>query len=397
MPEDPQPLRLLLVEDNPGMSQMLVAYLGRKDFQVLPVADGERALQMLERQDFDLVLSDIRMPGATGHQVLAAARARPAPPTVILMTAYANVDSVIEALEGGAYAYVRKPFMDLDHDIGLVLDRAVRERRLEAHNRELVGKLKHASAVILERQKQIKHDLQIAGHIQRSLLPDELVRYPRLTVATRRFIGENLSGDFYDTLPLADGAVGVILGQVMGRDLPAAILMAAISAHLRELARRYSNPLEVLGAANAAISGVLERGYENFVSVFYGVVAADRSKIEYICAGHPPPVRVRFSRPPEVLPSAGDPFLGKYPKARFGMASSPLVKEDRLLLFSEGAPGLQNDQGTALSAERLGRWADEAGIGRTAVAAETLAERLERWSGGKSRERNVVLMLADLV
>jgi sigma-B regulation protein RsbU (phosphoserine phosphatase) len=390
--------RLLLVEDDAGMSHMLVAYLGRKNYQVTPVTDGERALRRLESGEaYDLVLTDIRMPGADGLAVLRAARAQETPPAVVLMTAYANVEDVLEAMEQGAYAYVRKPLMDLDRELGQILHRALEERRLALENEELMRKLKHATSVLAERQKRIRYDIEMAGHIQRSLLPDELVKINRCLVASRRFIGESLSGDFYDAIPLPEGAVGLVLGQALGRDLPAAILMASIAGHLRELARRYVEPHQVLTAANRAICGILERGYENFVSVFYGVVSGDRRKLDYACAAHPAPLQVRFSRPSEELPRPQGPFLGRFRDARFGMASAPLVKDDRLIVVTENVCQLENAHGTALSAERLGTWARELGAGSTSRAADELARRLKTWDADELAGQNALLMVVDML
>lgn len=392
------PPRMLVVEDDTSMSQMLVAYFGRKDYQVVPVADGERALRMLNAGDpFDLVLSDIRMPGADGIEVLRSARHRADPPAVVLMTAYASVDNVLDAMQAGAYAYVRKPFMDLDHDLGQVVTRALEERRLRRENEQLLHKLKHATTVLARRQKELRADLEMASRIQQSLLPDELLLLNRLRIATRRFLSESLSGDFYDVITQPDGAVGILLGQAIGRDLPAAILMASIAAHLRELARHHVEPRAVLGAANEAICGILHRGYEHFVSVFYGVLQPDRTRIEYACAGHPAPLHIRFSNPPEPLPRPAGPFLGKYGDARFDTATAPLKRDDRLVFFTEDLPHLVNHRGTTLSTQRIAGWAEELGIGHTGEVADEIASRLRGWDVEGMAGRSGLLMVADLV
>ncbi len=101
--------RILIAEDKDSLRGLLRRILQGQG-ELTFAADGAAALAALSVGEFDVVLSDLRMPGADGLEVLRAARQRPSPPVVILMTAYATVQSAIEAIREGAWDYLPKPF-----------------------------------------------------------------------------------------------------------------------------------------------------------------------------------------------------------------------------------------------------------------------------------------------
>jgi DNA-binding NtrC family response regulator len=106
-----------------------------KDYNVALAEDGPTAKQRLESEDFDLLLADLRMPGADGLQLVQRAQSLARPPVCIIMTAYGTVENAVEAMRRGAYDYLTKP-IDLDR-LELVLRRALKNRQLESENVKL--------------------------------------------------------------------------------------------------------------------------------------------------------------------------------------------------------------------------------------------------------------------
>jgi DNA-binding NtrC family response regulator len=128
------PDRLLLVEDRESLRTILARALAAR-FDVEAVGDGADAIARLHESPFAVVVSDVRLPGAAGMDVLAAARALDAPPEVVLMTAYAEVPAAVAALRGGAYDYLAKP-VEPD-DLVRVAARAADRHALVRRAREL--------------------------------------------------------------------------------------------------------------------------------------------------------------------------------------------------------------------------------------------------------------------
>ena len=148
--------RILIVEDDQTTRESLTKALTHEGFEAVPAASAAQALRLLEREEADIVLSDIRMPGMDGLELLQRARAvRPELP-VILLTAYATVDSAVEAMKRGAYDYLTKP-INLDKLI-LLIEKALEERRLVRENRELKAQLRerHGLANIVGRSARMK-------------------------------------------------------------------------------------------------------------------------------------------------------------------------------------------------------------------------------------------------
>jgi two-component system response regulator HydG len=113
--------RVLIVEDKESLLRLLEKILA-PGHQLTSAADGAQALRLVGENEFDVVLSDIRMPGADGFEVLRAVKARAPRTEVVLMTAYASVPKAVEAMKLGAYDYLTKPF-DPD-EVALVVARA---------------------------------------------------------------------------------------------------------------------------------------------------------------------------------------------------------------------------------------------------------------------------------
>lgn len=135
---DSRPARILVVEDNDALRAAVVLALGEKWSCVVEVGDGNSAIELIadvRQQPFDVVLCDLRLPGADGTQVQRAARKRAPHGAFLLMTAFATVENAVEAMRDGAFDFIQKPF-DLDQ-LELRVSRAVEHARLLAGVSEL--------------------------------------------------------------------------------------------------------------------------------------------------------------------------------------------------------------------------------------------------------------------
>ncbi|MCP9450678.1 MAG: sigma-54 dependent transcriptional regulator [Nitrospira sp.] len=124
--------KILVVDDEESLRDVLSIMLKRTGYTVTSVADGEQALEILNKEIFDLVITDLRMPKIDGMEVLKAAKSA-APETVVLViTAFASAESAVEAMKQGAYDYLTKPFQ-ID-EVQLIIRNALEKRRLTTEN-----------------------------------------------------------------------------------------------------------------------------------------------------------------------------------------------------------------------------------------------------------------------
>jgi DNA-binding NtrC family response regulator len=120
--------RILIVDDEEQMRDLLVKVLDKNGYQVSAAGDGEQALALLEKEPVDLVVTDVRMPGIGGLEALKAIKELNPEIVVIIMTAFGSIDQAVQAVKEGAYDYINKPFK-IDEML-LTMEKALEERRL---------------------------------------------------------------------------------------------------------------------------------------------------------------------------------------------------------------------------------------------------------------------------
>ncbi len=120
--------KILVVDDEPNMLHMLHAVLTQDGFEPTCAESGPQALELVEKEEFDFILSDVRMPGMDGMQLVENLRARKVEAIVILMSAYGSIDLALEAIRKGAYDYISKPFKT--DEVVLTLRKAAERERL---------------------------------------------------------------------------------------------------------------------------------------------------------------------------------------------------------------------------------------------------------------------------
>ncbi len=192
-----------------------------------------------------------------------------------------------------------------------------------------------------EKAKIMLHELEIARDVQAKLVPQSVPALKGLDCAfffrPAKFVG----GDYYDFAELPDGSLAFTLGDVSGKGIPAALLMASIQSSLRIPMRRGPDSLtELLKDLNASVyaSSTASR----YSTLFCGVVNADRTELTYINAGHCPPILVRQGALENL--KTGGPPIGLIPVAPFSEGVAPLAPGDLLMCFSDGISEATNSR-----------------------------------------------------
>jgi phosphoserine phosphatase RsbU/P len=220
------------------------------------------------------------------------------------------------------------------------------------------------------KDKLLAHDeIEIARQVQLALLPRRHPEPPGWSIWSQTRPANNVGGDLIDYIDLEDRRLAVALGDVAGKGLGAALLMAKLQATLRATAPE-SPSLADLGSRLNAI--LLRDGIDNrFATLFYLVLEPASGRIGYLNAGHNPPYLLRATRGGEGVESlkASSPPLGMIPGARFSGTDIELDRGDLLVIYSDGLTEANNTREEEFGAERLrslmpslkGLRADEAG------------------------------------
>jgi len=174
--------RILIVDDEQSLREFLEIFLRKEGFDVTTAGGGAEAVASLDSgEEYDLVLTDLMMPEVDGLQVLSEVKERHPETQVLMMTAYATADTAIEAMKRGAFDYIQKPFKN--HEIQVVIDKALEQRRLLEENRILRAQV----------QRQISYH-NIIGRSERMPQVFELVQRVAITRTSVLITGENGTG-----------------------------------------------------------------------------------------------------------------------------------------------------------------------------------------------------------
>ncbi len=133
-------MKILIVDDEEVLQDVLTALLHKEGYATITARTGEEALRTLQRDEVDLVLLDIMLPGMSGLEVLGQIRKEDPEQVVILITAYSSIEGAIEAMRQGAFHYIPKPFKN--EEVLLTVRKGLEQRRLAKENRELREKLR---------------------------------------------------------------------------------------------------------------------------------------------------------------------------------------------------------------------------------------------------------------
>jgi serine phosphatase RsbU (regulator of sigma subunit) len=222
----------------------------------------------------------------------------------------------------------------------------------EPHDREFLATVAEHVATAIERMslQDWKLDAGRALDIQLGLLPKEIPQITGYQISGVWQPARIVSGDYYDVLKFDEHQVGLCIGDVVGKGVPAALLMANLQAAVKVLASAFVNPETLCEQINRLILNNIVQG--KFITFFYGLVDAKAERMTYVNAGHNPPIMLR--RDGSVLRlDEGGAVLGVFEGPKYVRGEVSLATADLLLFFTDGVSEAQDVEGQLFGEERL--------------------------------------------
>ncbi len=199
-------------------------------------------------------------------------------------------------------------------------------------------------------QERMEKELRHAAEIQRKLLPVATPRYPGYDLAGFNSPCREVGGDYFDFITTAEGRLRFAIGDVSGKGMGAALLMATVRAAFRAHMESRHDLVQVMASLNETI--LQSASSNNFVSFFYGELEGATGRLTYVNAGHNPPVLVRGDGRVERLEPSGV-ILGVFTGAAYGQCEVALGRGDLLVAFSDGVTETHNEGGEEFGEPRL--------------------------------------------
>ena len=309
-------LKILSVDDEVDLEILLTQYFRRKikkgEYEFSFAHNGVEALKMLlEHPDFDIILSDINMPEMDGLTLLSKINEMRNPALkCIMVSAYGDMDNIRSAMNQGAFDFTTKPIDlgDLERTIEKAAEQIAFVKKAQEEHSQLTS---------------IQNDLHVAQEIQETILPKELPAFPeeirrRFDLAAGMKAAKYVGGDFYDYFKIDGTRLGIVIGDVSGKGVPAAIFMAISRTILRTIALSCPSCADCLRQANEILSND----------------SVEDSSVT-------------------TLEPTGDIALGAVPGITYSEKETVLAPGDSLLLYTDGVTEAMNSAGEFFGSSRL--------------------------------------------
>ncbi len=333
-------VKILCIDDSRLNRAFIQKALAALNFDVFEAETGQRGLDMLAHEQYDLILLDIVMPEMDGFTFLKEFKKmkRENFTPIILMTALDDLKSKIKGLNTGADDYLLKP---------------LNEEELIARVMSLL-RLQKANSELYEKNQQIKQELEAAKKIQQFVIPHDFsfINYPR--VSGRYQPIEDIGGDFFDCYSIDDRHSAFLIADVTGHGIPAALTMTMSKMLFSIYAQKHHSTSDLLKEINAQLNGTLLD--TQYITAFYLIYNNETSQLTYSNAGH---TRALFFRADKNQVLALDTFgffLGIMDSVDYEEKSIHVEKGDRLIIYTDGITEAKNRAGEEFGELSLARF-----------------------------------------
>jgi serine phosphatase RsbU (regulator of sigma subunit) len=228
----------------------------------------------------------------------------------------------------------------------------------------------------LKERERIEQELRLARRIQQALLPKELPQLGGWDIVPYYRPAREVGGDFYDFLPLKDGNIGLVIGDVSGKGIAAALVMANTQSVLRTVVQTNEAPGQALRQTNEVLWNYIPPNM--FVTCFYGILDPTSGRLVFANAGHNPPCCLNQNGVTDLL-ATGMP-LGLMSGMVYEEKETILLPEDGVLFYSDGLVEAHNPQRDMLGSSRLRNLMTDGVPGASDLTAKVI-EELGRFTG----------------
>jgi phosphoserine phosphatase RsbU/P len=201
------------------------------------------------------------------------------------------------------------------------------------------------------KNRRLDHELQVARRIQQGILPQKLPEVRGYDFGVRMALAQMVGGDFFDFIPLGKNELGIAIGDVTDKGVPASILMAVTRALLRAEAHHGIQPEQVLSRVNYHLSDMNEEGL--FVTVLYGILNIKQHTFTYARAGHELPLLIDMECHTACIERGAGQALGIFPHPEFDEQQINLQPGSMMLLNTDGVSDAIDASGVAFGIDRL--------------------------------------------
>jgi phosphoserine phosphatase RsbU/P len=335
--------RVLIADDQPDVLEALRLLLKGHGYVTEAVTSPAALFDAMTQKEFDLILMDLNYArdttsGREGLDLLARLKAAENAPPIVVMTGWATVGLAVEAMQQGIGDFVEKPWVN-----SRLLDILQKQVQIGRDRREA-----RQQAIAFTRAQE--RESAEARSIQQGFLPKEIPQLAGYEIVGAWQPARVVGGDYYDVLPFGRETLGLCIGDVAGKGLPAALLMSNLQAAFRGFASPAVSPEALCDKLNSLICRNIAS--DRFITFFYAQLDGVARQLRYTNAGHNAPIVAHKDGSHDRLREGGG-ILGVFPVQAFDMGVYDLAAGDRVLLFTDGVTEACNPEGEEFGDARL--------------------------------------------
>jgi sigma-B regulation protein RsbU (phosphoserine phosphatase) len=367
-------VKIMVVDDEPDLEllvrQKFRRHIREGQFDFVFAHNGVEALQKLQEDPgINLVLTDINMPEMDGLTLLMKLNELNLVLKAVIVSAYGDMENIRTAMNRGAADFLTKPidFNDMEITVNKTVQQLQTLKLAVQEHDQLVS---------------IRHELDIASEIQQSILPRTFPPFPErrdFEIFAEMIPAREVGGDFYDFFLIDDERLGLVIGDVSGKGVPAALFMAVTRTLLKSTALAGLAPAECLRRVNNLLCA--DNDSEMFVTVFYGVMNTRTGVLTYSNGGHNPPYLLRSDGRAELLAGTGDMVLAALENNAYHEKIATLVAGDGVFLYSDGITEAMDDAGALFSDQRLAAFLGATNGASPEQLIRRVVENVKQYSG----------------
>ena len=332
-------VKVLVIDDEPILRELICSHLNTKHFQVYAADTGASGIEAALKVCPDIVICDLKLPDLHGFEVIEALLQTMPDLPIIVISGVGQIDDAVTALKLGAVDYFSKPLANL-----AVLEHAIKQAmqhaRLQQRNREYRTELEQTNLRLEENLQQLREDEEAGRRMQFRLLPPETQTFGNVHCSRRLWTSLYLSGDFVDYFRIDDDHLGFYIADVAGHGVSPAFITILLKSYMNrylELFRRSKNsgvldPAKIMSRMN---HNVLQSHMGKHLTMFYGIIEFSSSHLHYCNAGHYPYPILYDGAQAWFIESRGKP-VGMFEFAEYQNGTVILPERFALVLLSDG-------------------------------------------------------------
>jgi len=380
---------ILAVDDTPENLDVVKGILA-PTYMVKAAINGPMALKIVEKQPPDLILLDIMMPGMSGYEVCERLKSNPDTSNipVIFLTAMDQTTDESKGFDLGAADYITKP-----------VNPPILEARVKTHLalKQSVDELQGAYATIKRQKDRMQEELNVGHTIQMSMLPLDFPAFPERTEFDLHGLlkpAREVGGDFYDFFMISEDEICLVVGDVSGKGVPAALFMAVSQTMIKTAASGDRSPASIMTRVNDALS--TDNPASMFVTLFLAIVDIRTGRFRYCNAGHNPPYIVHPDGHLTCLNQRHGVVMGAMPGLAYGEDEASLGKADNLFIFTDGVTEAMDPDGQLFGEKRLENFLNSADRSTAQILTGSALQSVEGFAAEAEQADDITILVYRL-